>query len=199
MTTQRILDACVAPFREERDPVAMSMPANAWTLEELHRLPDDGNKYELIHGQLFVTPPPSVDHEEVLARLSAMLTPYVEKHGLGRVYHPRAVIRFERSEAEPDIMVRSVPSGVRGNAWEKLPPPLLVVEVLSPFTRRRDLLEKRKYYLDAGVGEYWVLDGERRDVSVIRRRVQDLLIGETLVWRAVPEDPLILELSVLFS
>ena len=70
--------------------MAMSMPAKAWTLEEVHRLPDDGNKYELIRGELFVTPPPSVDHEEVLARLSAILTAYVERHGLGRVYHPRA-------------------------------------------------------------------------------------------------------------
>ena len=179
--------------------MAMSMPANAWTLEELHRLPDDGNKYELIRGELFVTPPPSVDHEEVLARLSTVLTRYVEKHGLGRVYHPRAVVRFERSEAEPDLMVRSVPFGVYGNAWEKLPPPLLVVEVLSPFTRRRDLVEKREYYLDAGAAEYWVLDGEHRELRVIRRGVEDVLIRDVLVWPAVPAEPLTLELAELFS
>lgn len=179
--------------------MAMSMPAKAWTLEELHRLPDDGNKYELIRGELFVTPPPSVDHEEVLARLSAVLTAYVEKHRLGRVYHPRAVIRFEGSEAEPDLMVRAVPTGSHGNAWEKLPPPSLVVEVLSPFTRRRDLLEKREYYLDAGVAEYWVLDGERREIRVVRRGVEDLLIRDVLVWGAVPEDPLTLEVAALFS
>lgn len=180
--------------------MAMSMPAKAWTLEELHRLPDDdGNKYELIRGELFVTPPPSVDHEEVLARLSAMLTGYVEKHGLGRVYHPRAVVRFERSEAEPDLMIRAVPPGVHGNAWEKLPPPLLVVEVLSPFTRRRDLLDKRQYYLDAGAAEYWVLDAERREMRVIRRGVEDVVIRGALVWRAVPAEPLTLELAVLFS
>ena len=52
----------------------MSMPAKARTLEELQRLPDDGNKYKLIRGELFVTPPPSVDHEQVLAKLSARLT-----------------------------------------------------------------------------------------------------------------------------
>src|SRR5690348_7754903 len=119
-----------SPFREERDSVAMSMPAKAWTLEELHRLPDDGNKYELIRGELFVTPPPSVDHEEVLARLSAALTAYVAAHRLGRVYHPRAVIRFKGSEAEPDLMVRAVPPHVHGNSWEELPAPSLVVEAL---------------------------------------------------------------------
>ena len=169
--------------------MAMSMPANAWTLEELHRLPDDGNKYELIRGELFVTPPPSVEHEEVLARLTDVLAHYVKKHGLGRVYHPRAVIRFEGSEAEPDLMVRAVPSGVHGNAWEKLPPPLLVVEVLSPTTRQRDHVNKRDYYLDAGAAEYWVLDGDRREIRVIRRGDQDVIARPSLVWRAALRKP----------
>ena len=179
--------------------MAMSMPAKAWTLEELHRLPDDGNRYELIRGELFVTPPPSVDHEEMLARLSAILTGYVEKHGVGKVYHPRAVIRFEGSEAEPDLIVRAVPPGVHGDAWEKLPPPLLVVEVLSPATRRRDHVNKREYYLDAGAAEYWVLDGERREIRVVRRGVPDVVVGDALVWRAVPDEPLMLEVAALFS
>src|SRR5436190_13660442 len=186
------------PFREERGSVAMSMPAKAWTLEELHRLPDDGNKYELIRGELFVTPPPSVDHEEVLARLTDVLAEYVKKHGLGRVYHPRAVIRFEGSEAEPDLMVRAVPPGVHGNAWEKLPAPLRVVEVLSPTTRRRDLVNKREYYLDAGVGEYWRVDSERREIRVIRRGDDDVMARESLVWRPAAE-PLVLDVAALFG
>lgn len=179
--------------------MAMSMPAKAWTLEELHRLPDDGNKYELIRGELFVTPPPSVDHEEVLARLSSILDRYAEKYGLGRVYHPRAVIRFEGSEAEPDLMVRAVPPGVHGNAWEKLPPPLLVVEAISPTTRRRDLVNKKEYYLAAGAGEYWVLDSERREVHVIRRGAQDVVARESLVWRAAAGEPLVLDVVALFA
>lgn len=177
----------------------MSMPVKAWTLEELHRLPDDGNKYELIRGELFVTPPPSVDHEEILARLHATLVTYVEKHGVGRVYRPRAVIRFEGSEAEPDLMVRPLSSGIHGNAWDKLPPPLLVVEVLSPTTRRRDLVNKREYYLDAGAGEYWVIDSEQRETRVIRRGEQDVIVRESLVWRAVPAKPLVLDLAALFD
>jgi Uma2 family endonuclease len=177
----------------------MSMPAKAWTLEELHRLPDDGNKYELIRGDLFVTPPPSVEHEEVLARLSAILTGYVEEHRLGRVYHPRSVIRFEGSEAEPDLMVRAVPSGALGNAWEKLPPPLLVIEVLSPTTRRRDLVAKREYYLDAGVGEYWVVDSERREIHVIRRGAEESVARESLEWRPSIAPPLVLEVAALFG
>src|SRR5690242_12506202 len=176
----------------------MSMPAKAWTLEELHRLPDDGNKYELIRGELFVTPPPSVDHEEVLARLTDVLAEYVKEHGLGRVYHPRAVIRFEGSEAEPDLMVRAVPPGVHGNAWEKLPAPLLVVEVLSPTTRRRDLVNKRDYYLDAGSGEYWLVDSEQREIRTVRRGAGDVLTRESLVWRAGEGEPLVVDVPSLF-
>lgn len=180
--------------------MAMSMPAKMWTLEELHRLPDDGNKYEVVRGELFVTPPPSVDHEEMLARLNAVLTPYVETHGLGRVYHPRAVIRFEGSEAEPDLMVRPVPVDVHGSAWEKLPAPLLVVEALSPTTRRRDLVNKRQYYLDAGAAEYWVLDGERREVRVTRPGEPDGVFRDSLVWHArAPVEPLALDVKALFS
>ena len=179
--------------------MAMSMPAKAWTLEELHRLPDDGNKYELIRGELFVTPPPSVDHEEVLARLSAILAGYVERHGLGRVYHPRTVIRYEGSEAEPDLMVRPVAFGVHGNAWEELPPPRLVVEALSPTTRRRDLVNKREYYLDAGAAEYWVLDGERCEIRVIRRGESDVVMRDSLVWRGVEAEPLVLDVVAIFG
>ena len=77
-----------------------------WTLGEVHRLPDDGNKYELVRGELFVTPPPNVEHEDILARLTRALDRFVEANDLGMVYHPRAVMRFEGSEVEPDLMVR---------------------------------------------------------------------------------------------
>ncbi len=177
----------------------MATNTKVWTLEEVHRLPDDGNKYELIRGELFVTPPPSVDHEEVLARLSAMLTRYVESHGIGRVYRPRAVICFEGSEAESDLMARRVPLGSHGNAWEKLPPPLLVVEVLSPTTRRRDLLNKREYYLDAGAAEYWIVDGERREIRVVRPRHEDVTVRDSLVWRAARAESFVLDVPTLFT
>jgi Uma2 family endonuclease len=70
-----------------------------WTLDELHSLPDDGNKYEVVRGVLFVTPAPTWQHESILAALSAALSPYVVANGLGLVYHPRAVLRFEDSRS----------------------------------------------------------------------------------------------------
>jgi Uma2 family endonuclease len=91
---------------------SMSMPSQVhrWTIEQLHSLPDDGNKYELIRGQLLVTPAPTVGHETILARLTRLLDPYVEAHDLGLVYRPKAVIRIGTdSEVEPDLMVRQPP------------------------------------------------------------------------------------------
>ena len=74
-----------------------------------------------------------------------------------------------------------------------------MVEVLSPTTRRRDLVNKREYYLDAGVGEYWVLDGARREIRVVRRGDQDVIARESLVWRAAPAEALVLGVAALFA
>ena len=64
----------------------MTTELKRWTLEEVHNLPDDGNKYELVRGELFVTPPPTDDHETIAARLARMLDPFVAANGLGMLY-----------------------------------------------------------------------------------------------------------------
>lgn len=179
----------------------MAMPAASkqWTLDELHSLPDDGNKYELIHGELFVTPAPTNDHETILARLSDMLTPYVRANGLGRIYHPRAVFRFEGSEVEPDLMVRAEAPGIV-NAWERAPLPILIVEVSSPTTRRRDRTYKKDFYTEARIPEYWMIDPERRTVIVARPGEEARESSGTLVWR--PDgavEPLEIDLTELFG
>lgn len=158
----------------------MAAETKVWTLEEVHSLPDDGNKYELVRGELFVTPPPNPEHETIAARLTRLLDPFVAAHGLGFTYRPKAVMRFEGSEVEPDLMVRH--SGGRDTPWEKAPVPILVVEILSPSTRRRDHLQKRELYLDAGVAEYWIVDPERHEIRSIRRNQQDLIVRDHIAW-----------------
>jgi Uma2 family endonuclease len=161
--------------------MAMASPAKHWTLEELHSLPDDGNKYELVRGDLFVTPPPSGDHETILARLTRILEPYVSVQNLGFIYHPRSVLRSQGSEVEPDLMVRKPPPS-SGAAWEDWPVPILVVEVHSGSTRRRDRLQKRDFYMDVRVSEYWIVDPEQRSFTVVRREQPDLVARERLTW-----------------
>lgn len=184
---------------EEKAAMRMATKLKRWTLDEVHSLPDDGNKYELIHGELFVTPSPSDEHETILARLSAVLVPYVQANGLGLVYYPRAVFRFEGSEVEPDLMVRSPARGI-GNAWERAALPILIVEVASPATYRRDRTYKKDFYGDAGIPEYWMVDPERRLVTVSRPGETNETIVDTLTWKPrQAEKPLAIDLSDIFS
>ena len=78
-------------------------------------------------------------------------------------------------------MVRAVP-GKLPITWEQAPLPLLVVEVLSGATRRRDLEQKRAFYMDAGVPEYWAVDASRREILVVRRGQPDEWCAATIVW-----------------
>jgi Uma2 family endonuclease len=177
----------------------MATRTKQWTLEEIHSLPDDGNKYELVRGELFVTPPPSEDHETILARLSRILDPYVAANGLGMVYHPRSVMRFEGSEVEPDLMVRQ-PRIDKGRDWDDAPTPILIVEVLSGSTRRRDHVQKRELYLDAGVPEYWIVDPEDVSIRVVRAGLTDEVITDQLTWSPRgARQPLIVDLAAIFG
>lgn len=170
-----------ATLAEEGRAMSMATELKRWTLEELHNLPDDGNKYELVRGELFVTPPPTDDHETIAARLARMLDPFVAANGLGMLYRPRAVMQFEGSEVEPDLMVRE-PQASRKASWAGAPTPLLVVEILSPYTRRRDRQQKRSFYLDAGVAEYWIVDPEANAITSIRAGHADVVTRDRLVW-----------------
>jgi Uma2 family endonuclease len=163
----------------------MAMPntvARAWTLEELHRLPEDGNKYELVFGELFVTPAPNEQHETIAARLTRILDPFVAAHGLGAVYRPHAIMRHEGSEVEPDLMVRRERTRREGS-WIGAPIPVLVVEIISGTTRRRDHLQKRRFYLETGVPEYWIVDGAERTVRIVRSVGGDELVTTVISWR----------------
>ncbi len=166
----------------------MANAVRAWTLEELHRLPDDGNKYELVFGKLFVTPAPSVTHEMIAARLSRILDPFVAAHGLGMVFRPRAVMRHDGSEVEPDLIVRKEGFGDDDAAWDRLPLPILVVEIIAPTTRRRDNINKRQLYTEARVAEYWIVDGYAHAVRVVRPDGFDGVVSDTLVWSPVETD-----------
>ena len=194
LTSRSPLDSALTPSVCS----AVAIDIKRWTLDELHSLPDDGNKYEVVRGVLFVTPAPTWQHESILAALSAALSPYVVANGLGLVYHPRAVLRFEDSEVEPDLMVRR-PSREANVDWTTAPLPSLIVEVLSPLTRSRDRKEKRTIYGDARIQEYWIVDPEQKTVTVIARNELDRTVRDTLVWYpAEAAEALEIKLSDIF-
>lgn len=180
--------------------MAMPDPVASWTLEELHRLPDDGNRYELVRGALFVTPPPSWEHQRLASIIAARLQPYVAAHGLGSICFPRSVIRLgPRDEVEPDLMVRPVPRTPPAR-WEDAPLPILVVEIASDATRRRDRVEKRQLYREASIATCWIVDAETRTIRLVRPGREDEDITGSLVWHPDgASEPFTLDVADLFD
>ena len=178
-----VVHASATRAAEAYDAMAMSNRIERWTLADLHRLPEDGNRYELVRGDLFVTPPPSVAHQEIVDVLASLLHPYVMHHALGRLRFPRSVVRLGTdSEVEPDLMVRPITDRLPAS-WDAAPLPILVVEVTSATTRRRDRVEKRELYLRAGIPDYWIVDRERRSIRVVRPGADDVETSTALEWR----------------
>src|SRR5258708_4677710 len=110
---------------------------------DLLRRPDDGNRYEVLDGKLLVTPQASYPHQAIAAELIARLRPYGVRHQIGAVVGPGAVI-MGPNELQPDVQVIPGNPANLSPKWERHPKPILVVEILSATTKRRDLVDKRK-------------------------------------------------------
>jgi Uma2 family endonuclease len=145
----------------------MAMPATHtdWTVEMLDALPDDGQRYEIIDGELFVTPSPSDVHQYVVGALHARLYQYLLGSGVGHpVVSPSDVRREDRrrNRVQPDIFVVRVAAGKRPVYPFDLTHLLLAVEVPSPGNPRYDYQTKRVLYLRSGVPEYWIVSPDAR-------------------------------------
>ena len=183
----------------------MGMPALSesghWTVEMLETLPDDGNRYECIDGELYVTPPPATAHQWIVSMLLRLLGPYVDESGTGiTLAAPTGVEVDQRTMVEPDVLVSRLPSSsrVKRLLGEDL---LLAIEVLSPTTARRDRGVKHALYTRIGVDEYWIVDVEERRVHCARSGsdVVELVTGH-LTWHpAGAPRPLVIDLPALFD
>jgi Uma2 family endonuclease len=177
----------------------MATKTRSWTRSDLERLPDDGNRYEVLDGVLLVTPQAAYDHQEVATIIAARLFAYCEARGIGRVVAPGAV-PHGKSELQPDVQVIPGPRSSRRAKWTALPKPILVVEVLSDSTRGRDLVLKREAYLRWGIPEYWIVDPEEREITIVREGQEDVLARERLEWRPRADVPaLVLDVRALFG
>ena len=181
----------------------MAMPqTHAWTAEMVRALPDDGNRYEVIDGELFVTPAPSWRHGDAILALVRLLDPYLRRHGIGHLeIAPQDVEFDERNMVEPDLFVVPLVEGRKPVGWEDVRRLLLAVEVLSPVTARADRLRKRALYQREGVPEYWIVDADARVVERWRPgESRPEVLDEALVWQPDPRtDPLTLDLPALFA
>ena len=134
------------------------------TIADLDSMPEDGHRYELVDGTLLVTPAPNTRHQSCVAQLLAILVgaaagsdvevlpaPYDWVVGPGTLFQPDVLVA-RRADLGPKRLER---------------PPLLVIEVLSPSTRRIDLATKRMAYADAGVAAYWLVDPDVPSLTVL--------------------------------
>jgi len=136
------------------------------TRADLEHLPDDGRRYELIDGTLIVSPGPVLPHQDMVGNLYLLLRAGCPAD-LKVVLAPFSVALAEDTELQPDLLVAPRSQFTR----KELPGgPLLAVEVLSPSTRRVDLLLKRDRLQSAGVPSYWLVDPETPSVTVLELR-----------------------------
>jgi Uma2 family endonuclease len=147
--------------------MGMSAPAY-YTRAMLRDIPEDGNRYELVRGELLVTPAPRLWHEIVTQRIEHALTHYVRAAALPfHVVGSRSEVSWgdDDTEVQPDTFVVPI-AQARTLQWEQLTNLLLVVEVLSPSTTRHDRFTKRAEYQRRGVPLYWIVDPDHRQAEV---------------------------------
>ena len=182
----------------------MGMPAQhtEWTAGMARALPDDGKRYEVLDGKLFVSPAPSFTHQRAVALLYEILAPYARTHGIGETMVSPADIEFSATRlVQPDIFVIPVVPGRPTRAWRDITRLLLAAEVLSPSTARGDRYTKRIVFQDEGVPDYWIVDLDARVFE--RWRPSDQrpeILGEVLHWQpAAATAPLTIDLVRYFA
>ena len=145
--------------------MAMAATHVEWTVDMLDALPDDGNRYEIIDGVLFMTPAPVDPHQLVVGELYARLKSYLRRSQIGRArFAPSDVRRDDRrrNRVQPDVFAVRLVDGFSPPYPFDLKDVLLVAEVESPSNAAYDHQTKRQLYLDAGIPEYWIISPEAR-------------------------------------
>jgi Uma2 family endonuclease len=138
------------------------------TYDELRAMPDDGQRYELLGGELIVTPAPTAGHQRVLSQLYRLIDEHVRRIDAGEVFlAPFDVVLSHFDAVEPDLVFLANSRPPVANDQNSIDfPPDLVVEVLSPSSRRYDRVRKMALYAQSGIREYWIADPDRRTLEI---------------------------------
>ena len=137
-----------------------------YTATEIRNFPDDRLRYEVIRGELFVTPAPGTPHQRAVLELAVILKSYVEEHQLGEAVVAPFEVEFASDTAvQPDVLVILNDRAHQLTRARLIGPPSLVVELISYSSKRSDRIQKRDLYMEDGVEEYWVVDPDQRHVE----------------------------------
>jgi Uma2 family endonuclease len=184
MSAAIIVEPAARPADQVHGP-----PQGQWTYAAYAALPNDGNRYEVLNGVLYVSPSPSPRHQRHLGRLFRKLADHIEARGLGELFvAPLDLVMPGATPAQPDAFLFL--QGTAAEIDEARPPivgvPDLVIEVLSPSTAGFDRREKQDAYAQAGVREYWPVDPVTCAIEVLELagnsyRSRGVVSGERLV------------------
>jgi Uma2 family endonuclease len=178
----------------------MGMPAwRYFTAADLQEMPEDGNKYEVVHGELLVSPSPRMVHQRMVGRLNRLLGGYLDRFPVGEAYPGGDVQSGDDSLVIPDLLVLDLQSS-RTGSWAEANRPILAIEVLSPSSTRADRFTKRRLYQELGVPGYWLVDADARVIEVWTPESQfPVTEHEEIRWQPEgAEEPLVIWLGELF-
>ena len=160
------------------------------TWDDYLAFPEDGRRHEIIDGEHYVTACPVLNHQRVSRHIQFQLYDQIERQGKGEVFNaPTAVQLSDYDIVEPDLLVVLADHEERLEETRVSGPPDLVVEVLSPSTRRRDHELKMALYERAGVREYWIVDPAAQQLEKFRRQ-GDLLTSAGVFTEQIAFDGL---------
>lgn len=154
------------------------------TNADLEAMPEDGNRYEVIDGELYVSSAPGYIHQTILLNIGVAFVEYLRRHPIGRILPGVGVIFDDYNGVIPDLIFITndrMRKTLRGGRFDAAPE--IVIEILSPGTsnERRDRHVKRSLYAARGVGEYWLVDPESRSVDRYRRNADDDLVSDRTI------------------
>lgn len=166
-----------------------------YTSADLEFMPDDGKRYEIIEGDLYVSRQPSWDHQYICGRIFKYLDDWSASTGLGAANLSPGLIFAEDDDVAPDVIwiSRERLANAVDQAGHLHVAPELVIEVLSQgvVNERRDRQIKLKLYSRRGVQEYWIVDGMHKQVEVYRREQGALMQTATLYAQDTLQTPLL--------
>jgi Uma2 family endonuclease len=183
-------------------PMGMPVPKVRYTVDDLDAMPEDGNRYEIINGKLFVTPAPRLWHQFALLELVERLGPFAKALDLRLLVAPTDVRSSDTTQVEPDLFVFPRLADIDGTTrWVAMHRLLLAVEILSRSTAKVDRGPKRELYLDHGIAEYWIVDVDARVVAIYTPdNPEPRVHGASMFWQPLQDrDGLFIDLVEYFD
>jgi len=177
--------------------MAMAISVPLYTVDDLQRFPDDGNRYELLDGVLLVTPQAAAVHQIVASRIQTELAAALQKPGLAHVVGPGAVVRRPRTQLQPDILVYPARFSPKTD-WRKITEHWLAVEVLSRSSRVYDREFKRDAYFALGLERVWLVDWRDRSVEVCTGKGRSRVVRDRIRWR-LAQTEVVIDLHEVFA